>query len=549
MKITLLALLCFCAFFYSKAQFVSGNAFLQGKYMEVGVAPNGTLGSNDSPPLGFHSRSSSLGVVADVQKDGWMISDGIQPYYLGDYITPGSPVEIWTIKANNKTGAALNRDAPSVFSGGLDGSIVSGSFVAASPSCVWQGLMDSLLITQKYSINYFGFKVKFQVKIQNNSTKTINEIYYNRNVDPDNDVDFYGAWGHTTYNQIVQQTPNPSNTSLVTANGYFDKSYFAIASKDPRAKVYFIKDALVPKYSIDTIYSGLGVDTGYLFTKVGDTLFSDVGIGIVFKLDSLAPGDSTQFEFEYVFQDDNSCEHLLMANSQLYKDGDTIYGCKDEKIAVEIFSTNSNKWNWNASPNIDTSYAPIILITVDSLDAYTAISVDSSKCTNAFDTFRIVVKAINYPKPKVHNIGPNLWVDSTYTFYIWYRNFMPIPFSKSPSYFAKFPGDYFVEVIDSNGCRMRSDTIYIDPITAKIDGQNRNLNLIVSPNPCVDKIHIGYEKPFVVSVYNTLGQELIRESKNNILDLSVFVDGLYFIEVIAEDGTLIGRRKILKRQF
>lgn len=549
MKTILITLLCSFSFFYTEAQFVSGNAFLKGKYMEVGIAPNGTLGTTDSPPAGFHSRSSSLGVVADVQKDGWMISDSIQPYYLGDYITPGSPVEIWTIKANNKSGAALNRFAPSVFSGGLDGSNVSGSFVAANPSCVWQGLMDSLLITQNYTINYFGFSIKFKVNIQNISSKTIKGIYFNRNVDPDNDVDFYGAWGHTTFNQIEQQTPNPSNRSLVTAKGYFDKSYFAIASKDPRAKVYFNNESLIPRYSIDTLYSGIGVDSGYLYNKVGDTLFKDVGIGIVFNLDSLVEGSSTQFEFEYVFQDNNSCEHFLMSNGNIYQDGDTIYGCKDEKIDVEIYSTNSSKWNWNPSPNLDTSFAPIALFKVDSLDNYISISEDSSKCTNAFDTLRIVIKAQNDTKPIIYKIGPNLWVDSIYTIYNWYRNTSPIPYSKRASCFAKLSGDFFVEVVDSNGCRMRSDTIYIDPITANIDEQNGKLGLFISPNPCVDKIHIIYEKPFVVNVYNTLGQELIRQSKNNILDLSIFVDGLYFIEVIAEDGTLIGRRKILKRQF
>src|SRR6185369_14475670 len=41
----------------SFAQMIGDQVFLQGKWVEVGVAPNGSLGSTRLVPAGFHTRS------------------------------------------------------------------------------------------------------------------------------------------------------------------------------------------------------------------------------------------------------------------------------------------------------------------------------------------------------------------------------------------------------------------------------------------------------------------------------------------------------------
>ena len=49
------------------AQLVSGNAFLKGNFVEIGVTPCGSYGTSPAPPPGYHARSpgGGLGFVAD----------------------------------------------------------------------------------------------------------------------------------------------------------------------------------------------------------------------------------------------------------------------------------------------------------------------------------------------------------------------------------------------------------------------------------------------------------------------------------------------------
>ena len=66
---TLTGILCLSSI--SHAQLVSGNAFLQGNYLEVGMASCGVYGSSVFAPSGYHTQGSNyLGFVADVDKDG-----------------------------------------------------------------------------------------------------------------------------------------------------------------------------------------------------------------------------------------------------------------------------------------------------------------------------------------------------------------------------------------------------------------------------------------------------------------------------------------------
>lgn len=533
----------------SMAQLISGNSFLQGKFIEVGIAPNGTIGSHVPPPVGYHPNvSTSFGVVADVEKDGWLVAILGHPRYYGDFITPGSPVEFWTIMANGRTGKTHNVTADSLFTGGLIGEIVSGSYFYKNLSTVWQGVFDSLLITQTYTVNHLGLNVAFNVKIQNISSKAINDVFYCRNVDPDNDA-IWSFGGFKTQNVIEQQNPSTSNRCLVSAKGDYEKSYFGIAAKDPRAKVYFLKRGLLPEFTIDSLFKKIGVDTNILSGKVGDSLHEDVGMGIVFNLGNFYAGDSVEFDFEYVFSD-NNCDHYLWNHGELYNSKDTIFGCYgDFFYAEELMSTNKGKWKWNASPFIDTTYSPAITFEFNDVQSFRAISVDSSKCNSGFDTFNIALKSYEYKKPKLYSSGAVLWVDSIYMDYLWNRDTLAIPFTRFPSYLATLPGDYFVKVLYKPGCKMNSDTIYIDPITANIPTSNLNVQLSIGPNPFTEKIQVNYLKPLKITIFDQLGRVVIKETTSKIIDLSAFSDGVYIIQIVCEEDSCIEKRKIIKRSY
>ena len=67
----------------------TGDVFLGGKYIEIGVSRHGSFGTYTSPKSsGFHTSGKSLGMIVD--NDGW--DSGKSPT-TGDFFLPGSPEE------------------------------------------------------------------------------------------------------------------------------------------------------------------------------------------------------------------------------------------------------------------------------------------------------------------------------------------------------------------------------------------------------------------------------------------------------------------------
>src|ERR1035437_2101485 len=96
------------------AQMVGDNIYLPGQYVEVGIAPNGSLGSTRNVPSGYYPYSPSFSIydpalaayatvanpmmmVYDAGHDGWTVGS---PPFFGDYSMPGTPYEGWGIQIN-----------------------------------------------------------------------------------------------------------------------------------------------------------------------------------------------------------------------------------------------------------------------------------------------------------------------------------------------------------------------------------------------------------------------------------------------------------------
>ncbi|MEI7510366.1 MAG: hypothetical protein WCJ62_12990, partial [Flavobacterium sp.] len=275
------------------AQIVNGEAFLQGTYAEVGIGSCGSFGTSYNSPAGYHSRVSSnvgnqsLGFVADTGKDGW--STGF-PDFVGDYFLPGSPEEGWGltidgVNYNNNQKCSVN-DIP--------GSIISYNATASQVEATWQGNIGGLNITAKTYIPNNSLYFVTTVTVTNTSASTINNVYYMRNVDPDQGI-FTPGGGNTyeTINSIIHQNPNPCNNALVTATTSLGSYYLGLGSIDPRAIV--TTGGFSNRSAID-IWNGNGFSTS-------GTLTADQAISIAFNLGNLAPNDSTTFSYTYVLSE------------------------------------------------------------------------------------------------------------------------------------------------------------------------------------------------------------------------------------------------------
>lgn len=279
------------------SQIVGGSAFLKGNFVEVAVSNCGTYGTSTPAPAGYHPNvGSTLGFVADPFKNGWTVpGPATFPNYMGDYFVPGSPEEGWGIQfagGNYGNYNLCNQTGPS---GSVSGSITGYTTTASTISATWVGTVGSLRIEQTTTIYTDSLFILTCMDIRNIGTSTVNNVYYMRNVDPDNEQPWTGDF--TTTNTIVYQQPmSPDFRALVKAVGLVHNAYLGLGTKDPRAKVSY--GGFFNRVPTD-VYNGTGGLTGTL----GSTNTADEAISIAFNLGNLAPGQCAKFAYVYILSE------------------------------------------------------------------------------------------------------------------------------------------------------------------------------------------------------------------------------------------------------
>ncbi|MFA6151084.1 MAG: hypothetical protein WC716_07185, partial [Chitinophagaceae bacterium] len=367
----------------SIAQLVGTEVFLQGDYVEVGIATNGSFGTDNNAPTGYHPRGvgALLGFVADPDKDGWTLGT---PNYIGDYFLPGTPQEGWDMQLGEVWARAWRFPTGTSYTGGLTGAMTTYTSVGDIKEGTWEGTLGGLKITAVTRLKKTKLYFTTTVKIKNTSASTIYNFYYDRTVDPDNEqATPGGGLEFTTDNKIVYALPSPNNKTLVTGIGISSiKAYLGLASRDCRAKPYILRGGLSPSDSLSQLYSGNGA-TNAIF-KVDSNYRSDVGIGIVFKIDSLRAGDSTQLSYAYVLSEadvDSAFEDLkpsLNAGGKVFLSGDTIKACNGKTVKIDIVGGDFYQWKWSPTTGLSDTIGSRTTATAGTVPiTYTATAIST----------------------------------------------------------------------------------------------------------------------------------------------------------------------------
>lgn len=279
------------------AQLSTGEVFLKGNFVEVGVGTLGFYGSNTNAPAGYHTHltgTSHLGFVCDPGMDGWSVGS---PAMMGDYFLPGSPFEGWNLQVDGKRIQAVNNGTTSAFSysGGMPaatGSNISYTTSGTQVIGTWQGFIDSMIVTQVTTIDapnlYFTTKITFT----NTASTPKNDIYYFRSLDPDNDQTWPGG-GFPTKNKITHQMPNVYNVSSVEAVGYSSPSaYLAMGTTHANSRAVIYNMWPIP-VSVDlaTVYAGTYTTAGVYYDE-GTPHNGDIAIGLMAYIPHIASVDS-----------------------------------------------------------------------------------------------------------------------------------------------------------------------------------------------------------------------------------------------------------------
>ena len=383
------------------AQIVNGNCFIQAKYLELGIGPCGVFGTTINAPPGYHPRgeldnSLRLGFVADHGKDGWNVGT---PNYCGDYYVPGTPEEGWGITMN---GQDYNNNLLCDISE-IQGSITRYANDGVTITGMWQGMINGVEITSKTSVPIDKLYFLTEVTMRNVSLDTIRNLYYMRNIDPDNEVTLTGDYN--TLNTIVSQNPNIDNRAIVTAEGLVYGCFIGLGTRDCRARVAwggFSNRSAQDAWNCTSEHQCMG------------SLNDDIAITISFKLGDLAPGRQVSLKFVNVLNladVDESVDltgpSFLIGGNSAASSSDTTQICSSGPTDFEVIHTGGfDSWTWSPSTGLNTTVGPLVTCN-GNIDTITYTATGKNNCGSAINIHFTAIKGNIVRVPKAGPInGP-----------------------------------------------------------------------------------------------------------------------------------------------
>jgi gliding motility-associated-like protein len=414
-----------------KAQMVGPDAYIKGNNVEIGVRGIGGFEGIDcavSPPLpGMHLRSSNnlFGFVANPQLNAWMTFDG-------DFFTPGSPENGWGFEIGTTGGVSQGNNCAWLQQ--INGAITNWSQTFNCVNVDWEGDCTSGTDLH-FKINYFlqtnDLYYTTTVSITNNTTATIPDMYYYRNLDPDNNEEIGGIF--TTQNTIVSQPGSGCNLAHVSATSTDPatqpQSYLGLAAIGANWRAMY---GGFSNRDASDIWNGAGF--GFVQT-VGSTNFADEAIALGYRIQNLAPGATETFKF-VVILDAASANNAV--NNVLYFTypgsatappsvctpwTDTVRTCGGPvPITINGPIVSDYTWSWSPTAGLSSGTGSSVIANPTVTTTYTATGTPVTSCVNPVSmTFVVEVTPAGGNNPVIVDPGVicqsdppfNLSVDST----------------------------------------------------------------------------------------------------------------------------------------
>lgn len=385
-KTKTLVLLLFSNIIFS--QIISNEAFIKGNNVEVGVNNCGIFGTDNEAPLIFHARNNSsqrnLGFVADPDQDGWNVGT---PNYYGDFFYPGSPQEGFSVQFNNAVFHNWNFGRKDI-----KGTNVSITTVGSNEISLWEGTMKGLRIRQKTIVPKDQVFFIVRVDLTNTTATTMNDVYYLRTLDPDNEITLSGSY--VTKNDILYTLPNTKNNTLVSATGLsYPNCFLGLGTKDCRARPFIITNSLIPIANdlIEVIHNRKNT-TYYQYTG---TLTYDTGIGISYFIGNIEPGETKKLAFTYILKESDlevALEQTLpevSLNSIPIKENSDFNKCENDVLNLSVQNGDDFVWHWEPEEYFATPYGETNVLTLPPNSSINFKVTAQSNCSSFLLNFKV----------------------------------------------------------------------------------------------------------------------------------------------------------------
>lgn len=393
-----LILTCQCISF---GQIVDGNGYLIGMQMEVAIdGDGGHEGTADWP--GHHSRGG-----ADEVPYGFVASSAAWVEFDGEFLTAGTPENGFGIEINgvNYSNNAWNAETSSYYLQQIPkvpGTNLIYSIDGICQSLEWQGKVAGVRIDVKYTMQSVPrTHYTTEITLTNETGSTLNDVYYYRNLDPDNNHSLTGAF--ETTNKIVAQS-----------NEDCPKAYVTATQASPRASLigligigenFRVSHGGYSNRSGSDIWNA----TGGLEGTVDAINTADEAISLAYKT-NLGPGESVNFTYAFVYKNIDSETHLAGDFVMNYDTGDeagsgsldgcmgvTVNTCVGDTLLAYIEGTYIDYFDWVWSPSGDENDSTINILTADD-GIISVVGTPNSDCFDNGFLFELYVNFIYGPE-------------------------------------------------------------------------------------------------------------------------------------------------------
>ncbi len=383
---------------------IGPDAYMKGTRMEMGITGiggfEGVSITTSPPPTGMHGRSANnlFGIVANPQSNGWLGSA-----YDGDFFTPGSPENGWGFEIGSTGASSKSNNCASPQD--INGTITSYSYTGSVISVVWEGdytVGTNLHFKANYTMQDTDLYYTTVVSITNNTAATIPDMYYYKNIDPDNNEEIGG--GFTTTNTIVSQPTLPYPYAFVSATQSTPwNSYLALIGSGPNWRASY---GGFSNRDASDLWTGGVTPSGTFVQTVGSVNAADEAMSVACRIQNLFPGTTQTITYLTVV-DTNSVLPAIASSGSLYLNfigennassviPDTIRICGSDSVQITVTGATVNNYTWAWSPptGLSTATGVSVMASPSTLTTYTVIGTPIA--TGTPDTMYIVAQAFPF---------------------------------------------------------------------------------------------------------------------------------------------------------
>jgi N-acetylneuraminic acid mutarotase len=230
---------------------------------------------------------------------------------------------------------------------------------------------------------------------------------------------------------------------------------------------------------------------------------------------------------------------------------DTLQGCKPLYVHFTNTSTNATSYHWEfTGGGTSDSISPTRSFGQSGTYTATLIAYDSTACGVFTDTSsQTFFYTVFIPPAQPHIIqnGDTLTIANYTTGLQWLNYSIPMPGDTNSVLIVTHTGCYQAIETDIHGCTDKSDVICINFTSIPTISDNHGISIY--PNPNDGTFTLSIHSPmsienYQLSIENVLGQEIYKQivsGTDNIIDVSMWSEGIYFYEVRSMNEIMRGK--------